>query len=138
MEAGDRADVTFALLKVGGTFNPVTVTRDLGIEPSISWAAGDLRGRRVMPNARWSIESDRGRPRDAAEHLRSLLDRLEPATAALRALAETPGTHLVVDVYWETSGMSGGPYYPAELLSRLGALGIDLTISIYGLWDDNS
>lgn len=63
-------------------------------------------------------------------HLDWLLDRIEPCAEKLRQF-RTPEIEVVLDCFWGSVGMGGGPWIPPSAMRRLGALDLPLLVSFY-------
>jgi hypothetical protein len=82
----------------------------------------------------WFLSSEgRLESLELTEHLDWLLDRLQPAAAALRALAQEEGVAMRIACIWWAAPESTGFTISAAQISRLAELGVnvDFGISFY-------
>jgi hypothetical protein len=115
------------------------VTEALGIKPLFGWSAGDQRStpkgqplEGTYPTTYWCSQSTKGVGFDLEERLSMHLSEIEPHRDFLARFKSTGGS---IEYYigWSTYGMNTGAIFDAELLNRLVALGIDLSLDIYGM-----
>lgn len=133
-ESGVAVKAVFRAM--GPDLDPAAVSRLLGLEPTEAHRRGDQRlgksGRRYsdFTEGLWGWRPDLADTEPFAEHLRALLDVLEPKTAALQRLKEMG---LRLDLFVGVFGSVGNfaLILEEELLSRLGRLGIDLVLDVY-------
>lgn len=111
------------------------VTTRLGIEPTYSHEAGDLHGRghrqRRWAHAIWSLSTEAYGRGPLGGHLARLLDRLEPKRAVIEQLAHE-GYAMDWFCFVSVEGQ-GGVVLSVDLLQRLAALPIELSLDLYGL-----
>ncbi len=125
-----------ASLRISGdTLQPEDIDRILGLKPTRIHRRGEPRGRHGKSaethwsHSLWSLESPLGEGRDLAEHLKWLLDALEPRVSVLKKLAE----QYRIDLFCGFSSRSGqgGLVLDAAILRRLAGLGIPITLDLY-------
>jgi hypothetical protein len=125
---------TMARLRVSAEHGTTShVTALLGLTPTDSHDIGELRSQRdprPWTHMHWGFASNLDDNADLDEHLAHLCDQLEPRAEALHELARQ-GYLLDWFCFVEFDGQ-GGPRFGAELLHRLGALPVDLTLDLYG------
>jgi hypothetical protein len=126
-------DYSVALVIRGVDLDPVFVTSELGIQPSLSWRKGDVRTTRPALVSGWELEvhpnSETRHWDDLEQGLNAALDLLEPKRDIIRKLQER------YTVCWWIghfqSCFDGGPAFSPGLLSRLAAFGVELGIDNY-------
>lgn len=136
LSSGDWSNTASFQLS-GPKLDPDVVTRAVEVEPSRAWRRGDLIGPgndRTRRQGSWSLDSKRVlSPQDAHldEHMRWLLDQLEPRTNQLKdAVTEQ---ELKAEV-WSAVYMEGANVdfeLPPTTLARIAALGATLRLDIY-------
>jgi hypothetical protein len=113
--------------------NPDEITSLLDIQPTESHKAGSVRvPGAVWKHDHWALRSEIDESElDAAKHFEALLDKLEPHTAAIRALAERIGATMswVVTVFADEQTPIG--VIPREIIGKIDEMGTDLNVSMY-------
>lgn len=133
-ESGVAIKAVFRVM--GPDLDPAAVTQILDLEPSEAHRRGDRRvgasGRRYSDYAEgfwgWSPGLPEGEP--LIEHLRALLDVLEPKAMSLQQLKEM-GLRLDLFVGVFDSAGNFALVLEPDLLSRLGKLSADLVLDVY-------
>ena len=125
----------------GSRLDPDVVTRAVGIEPSRAHKRGDpirADAERTFRKGVWSVRSDDALSRTddhLEDHLRWLLDRLEPSSTQLRRVVAEEALEAefwcVVDMQARNCDFALQP----ETIARVGALGATLRLDIYGPGD---
>lgn len=128
--------VKAAFRVMGPDLDPAVVSQLLELEPTEAHRRGDPRvgksGRRYSDFAEglWGWRTDLAKSEPLAEHLRALLDVLEPKAMAFQQLQEMG---LRLDLFVGVFGSEGNfaLILEQELLSRLARLGVDLVLDVY-------
>jgi Domain of unknown function (DUF4279) len=129
--AEHRANESFAVLTIYSDANSAEELSDLlGVAPDEAWNRGDdwKRGKTRTTTA----ISLRSRVPDASppeDHLDDLVTRIEPLSDRLTQIAAGNSVRLKVAVFADTDNPTLG--FPAEVLRRVGSLGLDLELDIY-------
>lgn len=131
-----QVEVEVGLRIMGHDLEPKKVSRLLGLEPTVSHKRGDDRigksGERYSEYSEglWAWRPSVSESEPLAEHVRALVDVLEPKAAPLRRLRKLD---LRMDVFIGLFGPDSnfGFALSPELLERLGRLGIDLDFDVY-------
>jgi hypothetical protein len=113
---------------------PQVVTDLLGIEPSKSFARGDLRsGNRKWPHGYWALESSKYvESIDITNHLAWLMNKLEPVESKLiKLLVENPSFVAKISCFWIMSSDHENFTLGEELLARVGRLKLNIDFDIY-------
>ena len=118
--------------------DPADFTRILGLSPSHAWKAGEPRATSkgaslpgVNPTTYWTADLTRGE--SGAQYLASAIGRALDALSGNAALFEdvvATGGRVEFFVGWFFDRMSG-EVFSHELLARLAALKIDLSLDVY-------
>ena len=128
--------VKAAFRVMGPDLDPAAISQLLELEPTEAHRRGDPRlgksGRRYadFSEGLWGWRPDLTESEPLAEHLRALLDVLEPKAMALQQLQEMG---LRLDLFVGVFGAEGNfsLSLEQELLSRLGRLSVDLVLDVY-------
>lgn len=117
--------------------DPDEITTALGIVPDQIRRKGEIRelrgGQRMtVPVSTWCISS-RVESKDVNEHCRELLRRLEGCATRLDPRWGVPGFH----VLWKATHFFGGngPFFLADVVSGIAALGAELWQDLYAVED---
>jgi hypothetical protein len=104
----------------------------LDVTPDSAMPKGAVRpSGKVQPITHWGIDSDKGEGADPDVHLRSVLERIEPAASGVAALlAEHPEVTTRVWVFWSQEVALAQFKIAAETLARVAALGAGWSISV--------
>jgi hypothetical protein len=113
------------------------ISAGLNLTPRYSWTVGQPRLRRdgveiTHSNAEtyWSLRVENGSA-DLVSAIDTAVTQLEERRAFIQEFLNSGGS---IDLFigWFLLGQSGGESLPSELLHRLGTLGIDLALDVYG------
>ncbi|SRR6266496_2820174 len=123
-----------AMLRIfSETIQPSEIGKLLGLEATKAHVKGSLRSPRkneaVWPTSFWSLKSRLSDHSDMTDHIRYILDLLEPRIQALQHLAGDSQIDLLCG-FSSGSGQCGFVLDPATL-SRLAALKIPVTFDLY-------
>jgi hypothetical protein len=104
------------------TVTPDEITSQLGIKPRIS---------RLKSGATfWCSDSEKGEDSELIPVIDKFLGLLGPHAQFLQNFVMTGG-RAELFVGWFTSSRSGGETLPADLLGKMGALGVGLSLDVY-------
>lgn len=117
------------------TLRPEGISEKLCLTPTRTHAKGEPRGRHADPawpvwaQSLWLLESPLGDDCAAEQHLKWLVETVEPKLSALRELSKTHR----VDLFCAFSSESGqgGFTLDASILQRISRLEIPLTLDLY-------
>lgn len=127
-----RDAMVYVGLDLRGTFDPSSMSKQLGLTPTNVSSQGDRIASRTLQHSSWTLWSDAHVDDDRIEpHLDWLLGVIEPRAEALRAVLAEVEIDGHVNCYWESSGRSGGPWITPTTMGRLSELGLPLVISFY-------
>jgi hypothetical protein len=124
---------------VGERLDPETITQATGLTPDRVVRKGDpVVSRGEVVSLRrvgvWWIDSARGLPRTDShleDHVRWLLDLLEPVANVLQRLSAEQGLSADIGCGYFTSRWNSSFGFSAETLSRVAELGASLRIDFY-------
>ncbi len=91
----------------------------------------------LWQHATWVLDSDLPDTRDLEDHLGRLCDQLADHLPELTQLARD-GYHLDWHCYAMIENGQGGTFLGSTLLRRLAAVPADLTLSLYGIHEDET
>jgi hypothetical protein len=115
----------------GETLQPHEIAEELGLEATHSHLKGERhsRGRAVWRESAWLLQSPLGKESDLAEHLRWLVDCLEPKLDVIKKLS---GEYRVDLFCGFSSGCGqGGFTLDGSMLERIAGLGVPLALDLY-------
>jgi hypothetical protein len=135
-DAPDHKRVSFRIM--GAEVDPDKITRATGLTPDFAHRRGEPTGKERGPaqwrEGQWSLYSSPPLPEDGnhlEDHLRSLLDRLEPHVQALRRICEEDGLRADFSCgYFMGQANSGFGISPGTL-AGIAALGADFGVDTY-------
>ena len=113
------------------TLDMKAISQDLGLTPTNSRQRGDAKGsRRKFHVAMWGYEVSSGKEWDNLEDaLKSLLQVLLPLKNKIAKHSSKCDVVLWCGHF--TSSLDGGPTFSADLLQKLGELGVPLFLDTY-------
>lgn len=123
-------------LRIMGDGVPVDdLAAALGVEPTHvgrkgEHIGGDTRRATYGTNV-WVLASTSSSRTPFEEQVPALLDTLEPHRATLRELFSMPGIEGELFLGYGSESGQGGGYFPAELLERIVAFGLALSLDLY-------
>jgi len=125
-----------ASLRIGGeTVQPDDIGAALGLKATRAHLKGQPRSERtpirkaVWPDSMWLLSSPLGKERDLAEHLRWLLDAIEPRLDVFKSLSAKYKTILFCG--FSSGNGQGGFTLDSHTLSRIANLGIPFVLDLY-------
>lgn len=116
----------------GDTLGPDQITAILGSEPTQSGVKGERfssRHNAVRRTSFWLLQSPLSENQPLAEHLKWLLDLLEPKLDLINSISEKWRVDLFCGFSSENG--QGGATFDPDLLRRLGHLGVPLVLDLY-------
>ena len=119
-----------------GDFDPSVITASLGIQPTSCFRKGDLnqRSRRVYTFSRWNLESRLARTEATVKHIEDVLAQLSPVSQAIPDLcSKYEGWMQLVASFFNGQASVD---VDAELIKKLGALGLGINFDPYDLRSD--
>jgi len=106
----------------------------LGIKATRTRTKGEPRSARrqsiVWPHSAWHLGSPLGYDANLADHIKSLLDSIEPKLMVLRALSAQCHPILLQCGFSSVSGQ-GGFTLDSDTLARISKLGVRLSVDLY-------
>jgi hypothetical protein len=119
------------------TTSPDTLTKNLGVQPSITHLKGEVyKGKvRKWPTC-WFLESTgKVESKEIRRHIDWLLDQVEHKSEIFNKL-QTDGAEIHLSCFWGSSVGHGGPMLDPKILRRIASLHIGITFDIYFEGDD--
>lgn len=123
-----------SLRVVGDDLDLAAVTTALGLQPDVTGRIGE----HIAGNPRYAIYHSnvwvyRYRMDDLtfSQQLLEFITRLEDRAHAVRHLVARPGVTAELFLGFSSGNGQGGFTLPASLLTRIAALGLDLTLDLY-------
>jgi hypothetical protein len=122
-----KSERAFATFRVAGDkLDPDELTKLLGIHPTLAYAKGqrystgphspDLKGRTGV----WFVSTDHQvQSSRLADHIRWLLDEVEPHKTQLKRFIDQEGLHAVVTCFWHGPSGSKPPVISAQTLKSI-------------------
>jgi hypothetical protein len=106
----------------------------LGIQATRTHAKGEPRSARkqsgVWPHSAWHLGSPLGYSANLADHIKSLLDSIEPKLAVLKAISAQCHPILLQCGFSSAHGQ-GGFTLDSDTLARISKLGVSLSVNLY-------
>lgn len=125
-----------ASIRIGGeTLQPEEIGAVLGLQATRTHLKGQQRSKRrplrkaVWHDSMWLLSSPLGKERDLAEHLRWLLDALEPRLDVIKSLSEKYQIGLLCG--FSSGNGQGGFTLDSSVLARIARLGVPLMVDLY-------
>ena len=114
------------------TIHPSEIGKLLGLEATKTHVKGTLRSPRheaIWPTSMWSLKSPLSDQREMADHLRYILDLLEPRMHALEQLSRD--CHIDLFCGFSSGNGQGGFVLDPVTLSRLATLKVPIIFDLY-------
>lgn len=126
----------YAYFTVVGSFDPVDVTKRVGVEPTSSWKVGELNPRNHSERkfSRWSLKSRLVTKAELEAHIDDVLDQLDAHSEAFRELSTAQKSGMQLVGYFHS-------YYPGfhlneKTIRRLSDYGLSVDCDFYYLYSD--
>lgn len=117
----------------GKTIEPEEITRKLGIQPSLTWRAGDFRSRRMNATydyACWRTVTDAdGSPLEI--HVRKLIDRTAACHHLIRQFAAESACDVEVSVVVRLGGNSPDISLRKDTIEWIASIGASFDVDLY-------
>jgi hypothetical protein len=133
-----KSELSASFMLLGQEFDPAQVTAWVGLTPSRTWRIGDL----VQPPAilrhkrnGWVLDSTLPASADLEEHVKSVLERLQPSWAVLVELALQYDTVISCVVY-SYGGDRPAMHFDKDIVKRAAELNAAIDIDLY-IFDDD-
>jgi hypothetical protein len=122
-----------ALCIYGDTLQPDEMNRDLGLQATNSGLKGERQSKypraRPLRTSLWILESPLDEHLPLQDHIKWLLEALEPKLNVLRGIAKQYDTKLSCG--YSSEHGQGGCTFDAALLDRLANLGVTFVLDLY-------
>jgi hypothetical protein len=117
----------------GETLHPDEMNRDLGLQATNSGLKGERQSKypraRQLRTSIWILDSPLDEHLPLQDHLKWLLDALEPKLNVVRGIAKQYDAKLICGYSCEHD--QGGSYFDAALLEGIAKLGVPLLLDLY-------
>jgi hypothetical protein len=117
----------------GDTLQPGEIDRDLGLQATNSGLKGERQSKypraRPLRTSIWILDSSLDEHLPLQDHLKWLLDALEPKLDVVRGIAKQYDAKLFC-AYSSEHGQ-GGSFFDVTLLEQLAKLGVPLVLDLY-------
>ncbi|HEY1902918.1 MAG TPA: DUF4279 domain-containing protein [Terracidiphilus sp.] len=131
-----RNNELYAYFTIVGEFNPQEISARLGIEPTKSWAKGDLHPLSGSERkfSRWSLYSRLERVRPFEEHIRDVIGQLRSNASGFRSISQEFGGAMEVVGYFHAQypGLS----LEKEDIDALAEFGLSVDFDYYYMYSD--
>jgi len=99
-----RDNELYAYFTIVGEFNPKNISARLGVDPTASWAKGDLHPLRGSERkfSRWSLYSRLERVCPFEEHIRDVIEQLRSNADGFRSVSQEFGGIMEVVGYFHS------------------------------------
>lgn len=110
------------------------LTKLTGIQPDNTHIKGQRKSDRLIwSDSLWEISSKQPLTTELEDQIRELISRVEPFVAGIRRLVGDDAKILFWCAHYTDAddGFCGGPALSAQVLSKMGSLGIDFVLQTY-------
>ncbi len=123
-------------LRLMGDLLPIDEIEDrLGLKPDYIGRKGrhiaDNPHYGLLPTNIWSFRPQFSREVEFAEQIEFMLKVLESKSEELQKIIQLPGVEAQLFLGFGSDNGQGGAHFPADLLLRVGRLGLDIDLDLY-------
>jgi len=125
---------------VGMEFDPDDITAKVGIKPTEIWRIGDLissRGTRQHKQNGWSLYSKVEKSADLEDHIKSVLEQLQPGWQSLVELCKRYDAEISCVIYYR-SGSVPAIHFDKYLVEMAHQLNAEIDVDFYVLPEEVS
>lgn len=117
---------------------PDEITRSTGISPSRSWQKGDRKGKTLLVEKEngWLLNSSLPADSPFTDHIRCLLDVIEPVEDQFRAFTEKWDSSIACALYIDDE--TPELYFEKWILKRIAALNLSFDLDLYCLGEEDN
>ena len=128
---------SYAYFTITGSFDPESITKRIGINPTDSWRVGDLNPRNSLERkfSRCSLRSRLATSESLEAHIADVLDQLDANATTSKELSINEGGGMQLVAYFH-SQFPGLHYFEREIIQRLGEYGLSVDCDFYWLYSD--
>jgi hypothetical protein len=126
----------YAYFTVSGEFDPHEITASIGLKPTDYWRKGDRNEKTHLERkfSRWSLYSRLDPSASLENHLKDVVEQLEPVNTAILSLpAELKGNVQLVGYFHSDFP---GLVFESTVISRLAALNLGFDCDFYYMYSD--
>jgi len=125
-----------AYFTITGDFDPSEMTERIGLSPSESWKKGDRNEVSHMERkfSRWSVYSRLDLSRPVVEHMRDVLQQIEPYSAKLKPEISRFEAGMQTVAYFHQE--SPWFHFDADVVTGCASLGLSIDCDFYTLYSD--
>jgi hypothetical protein len=125
-----------AYFTLAGDFDPIEITKSIGIEPSETWRKGDRNEQTHFERrfSRWSLNSRLSETATLEDQIADVLEQLKPRAEAILGIQETLDgwLQLVGWFYRDYPGL----HFSQELITGLAQLNLSVDFDFYYMYSD--
>jgi hypothetical protein len=125
-----------AYFSVTGDFDPIEITKLVGIQPSETWKKGDRneRTRYERKFSRWSLNSRLNEFAPLEDQIADVLAQMEPSVEAICGLRKTFSTYMQLVGWFHTD--YPGMHFDEKLISGLARFQLSVDFDFYYMYSD--
>lgn len=122
------------LILRGKGLNPQEITDSTGLSPSMSFKKGDYRNKSdKWKHNYWSLSSrDKIQSSNLFNHIEWLMNQIEPVKAKFLDIVNNKDISAEISCFWILPTNNEQLILKPELLNKIGGLGLQLNLDIYG------
>jgi len=126
----------YAYFTISGDFNPVDISKRLGMMPTEAWGKGDINPRTQLERkfSRWSLYSRLERSRELEGHIADVVEQMGAKRADFVALSLQYGGQMQLVAYFKTS--YPGLHLKRRLVESLTEYALSVDFDFYYLYSD--
>jgi hypothetical protein len=126
----------YAYFTISGDFDPVDISKRLGVMPTEAWVKGDINPRTQLERkfSRWSLYSRLERSRELEAHIADVIEQMGAKRSDFVALSFQYGGQMQLVAYFKTS--YPGLHLERRLVESLAEFALSVDFDFYYLYSD--
>ena len=135
MSTGTDTEVCAGFKLTGADFDPDEVTRRVGLEPTRTWRAGDIRrpGATAAKISCWSLYTDLEQTWDTDRHIAQVIDLLRPHIQSINAVRKELRLEAEFACVLYIRSKRPALHFDRAILDVVDALDAEIDVDIYVL-----